>query len=78
MTARPVLYDNPGSSNALKVRFLLIEPGGAVTGSFSIADIAAIARFWLLPTLPTDLGAFPKTRQMLDAAGSRPAYLAAL
>ncbi len=56
----------------------LIEPGGALTGSFSIADIAAAARMWLLPQLPIDLAPFPKTRQMLAAATARPAYRAAL
>jgi glutathione S-transferase len=67
-----------GLSRALLGWEELIEPGGAVTGSFSIADIAAMARFWLLSELPINLGPFPKTRQMLDVAGSRPAYLAAL
>ena len=67
-----------GLSRALLGWEELIEPGGAVTGSFSIADIAATAQLRLLPNLPIDLGAFPKTRQMLDTAGSRPAYLAAL
>lgn len=56
----------------------LIEPGGAVTGTFSIADVAAAARLWLLPKLPIDLAPFPKTRQMLEAASARPAYRAAL
>jgi glutathione S-transferase len=56
----------------------LIEADGYVTGAFSIADIAATARMWLLPTLPIDLGGAPNTRRMLDVVGARPALLAAL
>jgi glutathione S-transferase len=56
----------------------LIEPGGAATGTFSIADVAAAARMCLLAELPINLAPFPKTRQMLDATSSRPAYRAAL
>ena len=67
-----------GLSRALHGWEELIEPGGNATGTFSIADVAATARFWLLPKLPIDLTPFPKTRQMLDAACSRPSYLAAL
>jgi glutathione S-transferase len=56
----------------------LIEANGYVTGAFSIADIAATARMWLLPTLPIDLDGAPNTRRMLDVVGARPALLAAL
>jgi glutathione S-transferase len=56
----------------------LIEPDGYVTGAFSIADVAVRARMWLLPKLPIDLSASPRTQRMLDVVGARPAFLAAL
>lgn len=56
----------------------LIEPDGYVTGAFSIADIAAAARLWLLPKLPVDLARAPKTRRMLEVVGARPALRTAL
>ena len=56
----------------------MIEADGYVTGAFSIADIAATARMWLLPMLPIDLGGAPNTRRMLDVVGARPALRAAL
>ncbi len=55
----------------------LIEPGGYATGAFSIADIAAVARMWLVPELPVDLSGVPKTRSMLQVVGTRPALLTA-
>lgn len=67
-----------GLSRAMLGWESLIEPGGFVTGTFSIADIAAAARMWVLPQLPIDLTPFPKTRQMLEAVTARPAYRAAL
>jgi glutathione S-transferase len=56
----------------------LIADGGYVTGTFCIADIAAAARMYLLPTLPFDLSWFPKTRQMLETVSARPAFCAAI
>jgi glutathione S-transferase len=56
----------------------LIDAGGYLTGAFSIADIAATARMWLLPKLPIDLGGAPGTQRMLDVVGARPALQAAL
>jgi glutathione S-transferase len=56
----------------------LLEPGGSITCAFSIADIAATARMWLVPKLPLDLARMPKTQQMLDVVGARPALRAAL
>jgi glutathione S-transferase len=56
----------------------LIDADGYLTGAFSIADIAATARMWLLPKLPIDLDGAPSTRRMLDVVGSRPALQAAL
>ena len=56
----------------------LIGADGYVTGAFSIADIAATARMWLLPKLPIDLGGAPNTQRMLDVVGARPAFQAAL
>ncbi len=56
----------------------LVEPGGYATGAFTIADIAAASRMWDLPRLPIDLAPFPKTRQMLDVVGARPAFQRAL
>lgn len=56
----------------------LIEPGGYVTGSFTIADIAATARLWDLPNMPLDPSRFPKTWQMLETVGARPAFRRAL
>lgn len=67
-----------GLSRTLRGWEELIEPGGSATGSFSIADIAATARLWLLPKLPIDITPFAKTRQMLDTVSARPAYQAAL
>lgn len=55
----------------------LIEPDGYVTGAFSIADIAATARMWLLPHLPVDLTGLPKTARMIAVVGARPAFHAA-
>jgi glutathione S-transferase len=52
----------------------LIAPGGYVTGAFSIADIAAAARMYLLPVIGVDLAAFPKTRAMVETVGGRPAF----
>ena len=54
----------------------LTEPDGYATGAFSIADIAATARMWLLPTLGLDVSAFPKTMSMLATVGARPAFQA--
>ncbi len=56
----------------------LIEPDGYVTGAFSIADIAATARMWLLPQLPIDMTDAPRTRRMIQVVGARPALQAAL
>ena len=56
----------------------LIDADGYLTGAFSIADIAATARMWLLPKLPIDLDGAPYTRRMLDVVGARPALQAAL
>lgn len=56
----------------------LVEGGGYATGAFSIADIAATARMWLLPKLPVDLTGLPKTARMLEVVGARPAFEAAL
>ena len=56
----------------------LIEPHGYLTGAFSIADIAAAARMWLMPKLPVDLARAPKTQRMLEVVGARPALRAAL
>ena len=67
-----------GLDEALAGWEALIEPGGYVTGAFSIADIAAAARMWLVPKLPVTLAGFPKTQQMLDVVGARPALRAAL
>lgn len=52
----------------------LIAPGGYVTGAFSIADIAACARMYLLPKIGIDLAAFPKTAEMMRVVGSHPAF----
>lgn len=56
----------------------LIKADGYATGAFSIADIAATARMWLLPTLPIDLAGAPKTQKLLEVVGARPALQAAL
>ena len=56
----------------------LIEAGGYLTGTFSIADIAATARMWLLPQLPVNPGVAPKTFRMLDVVGARQACQSAL
>lgn len=56
----------------------LIESDGYLTGTFSIADIAATARMWLIPRLPVDRDRVPKTSRMLDTVGARPAFRAAL
>ena len=56
----------------------LAAPGGYLTGSFSIADIAATARMWLLPAIGMDLARYPRTAAMLRTVGDRPAFQAAL
>lgn len=56
----------------------LIAPDGYATGTFTIADIAATARMWDLPRLPLDPSRFPKTWQMLEVVGARPAFRRAL
>lgn len=67
-----------GLASALTAWERLIEPNGYLTGAFSIADVAATARMWLLPQLPIDLTDKPKTRRMLEVVGARPALQAAL
>jgi glutathione S-transferase len=52
----------------------LIASDGYATGTFSIADVAATARLWLLPKIGVDLGRFPKTRAMMERVGSRPTF----
>ena len=54
-----------------------MAPNGTAAGAFSIADIAATARMWLLPGLPFDLSAFPRTAAMLTTVAARPAFVAA-
>jgi glutathione S-transferase len=56
----------------------LIEPDGYLTGTFSIADIAACARLWLFPELGLDADRYPRTAAMLAVVGARHAYRAAL
>ena len=56
----------------------LIEPDGHLAGAFSIADVAAAARLWLLPRLGLDLGGYPRTERMLEVVGARPAFVATL
>jgi glutathione S-transferase len=56
----------------------LIEGEGYVTGAFSIADIAATARLWLLPKLPVAPAVAPKSFRMLDVVGGRAAFQSAL
>lgn len=56
----------------------LIDAGGYVAGRFSIADVAATARLWLLPQVGMDLGRYPGTAAMLATVGARPAFQAAL
>jgi glutathione S-transferase len=55
----------------------LIEPNGYATGTFTIADIAATARMWDLPRLPLDPSRYPRTWQLLEVVGARPAFLRA-
>jgi glutathione S-transferase len=56
----------------------LIDADGYLTGTFSIADIAAAARMYLLQSLPFDLARFPKTQRMLEVVCARPAFQVAL
>lgn len=56
----------------------LVDADGYLTGTFSIADIAATARMWLLPRLPVDPALAPKTFRMLEVVGARPAFQSAL
>ncbi len=56
----------------------LIEPGGYLTGAFSIADVAAAARLHLLPAIGVEMARFPRTGEMLATVGSRPAFRAAV
>lgn len=63
---------------ALRAWERLIEPGGYLTGQFSIADVAAAGRMWLLPQLGLDMARYPRTARMLERVGGRPAFRAAL
>ena len=77
-TSRQVSAARAGLEEALEGWERLIEPGGYLTGTLSIADIAAAARMYLLPSLPFDLSRSPKTRQMLEVVCARPAFAAAI
>lgn len=55
----------------------LIAPNGTCTGSFSIADCAAMGRLVHLPELPIDLGPWPKTDRLLAELCRRPAFVRA-
>jgi glutathione S-transferase len=56
----------------------LIDTNGTCTGSFSIADCAAMGRLVHLPELPLNLGRWPKIEHLLATIGSRPAFLRAV
>lgn len=52
----------------------LVSDTGTCTGSFSIADCAAMGRLVHLPDLPVDMRRFPRIDRMLATLAARPAF----
>lgn len=65
-------------SSALAGFDALIAENGTCTGSFSIADCAAMGRLVHLPELPIDLAGTPHLARLVRDLAARPAFRAAL